>query len=461
MRPRAVMAAAFLVACALVAAAGRSAHAAGAATAGAPVAPVVQVGGVPCVGADDLARLLDGVQYWRAETRRLVIRAQGHSLTFTDGAPIVLLDDRTLRLEAPVRSLGGELQVPVALLAQLPHDSASVHLLLEANGTRVRVAPAAGYVGPPRIAEGADETRVTLVAGRAAQARVVSRDREHFRLWLPGAPAGGSPDSLAAGGRVRGVRRLPAGEGVTWEFALAPQVTGWSLATAPSQDALALVFGSGAGLERFSASGPSGPRSLRVVVIDPGHGGDDTGVTVPGVAEKDLTLQLARLLAAELEHRAGARVVLTRDSDRPLAQPERAEIANRARADLVVSLHFDGAALTTAHGATAWCPPVADTDPDAEGQLLVPWRDVAGRWSGSSRALADAVAGGLEARGLGPSRVRERTPVALLGVNAPGIALECATLTSAPDLVRVTAPEGLRDLAQAIADGIVAWARHD
>ena len=433
--------------------------------AGPPAAPVVRVNGVPCVAAGELARLLDGVQYWRADTRKLVIRVQGHRLTLTEGVPIALLDDRTLRLDAPVTSVGGELQVPLSLLPQLPRDSSGVLLVVDAGERHVRVAPAAGYVGGPRVTMADDVTRVTILAAHADEARITSRDRGHFRVWLPGAPGGGAPDTLPAGALVRSLRRLPAGEGVVWELALEPGTAGWRQVPSQGQQALVLEFSrAGGNLERFAASGPEGPRSLRVVAIDPGHGGTDAGVTATTVLEKDLTLQLARLLASELERRAGARVVLTRDTDRPMAQPERAEIANRARADVVLSLHFDGAPLTRARGATAWCPPLSDGDAAGgpePGEVLVPWRDVGRRYAGSSRALADAVTEAMESRGLGPARVRERLPVALLGVNAPGLLLECATLTSADDLARVGTPDGLRSLASAIADGVIAWARHD
>jgi len=184
---------------------------------------------------------------------------------------------------------------------------------------------------------------------------------------------------------------------------------------------------------------------------------------VTGAVEKDLTLQFARLLGAELERRAGARIVYTRDGDRDLAQSDRAEIANRAHADVVLSLHFDGAPRTRAHGATAWCPPaeVPGSDPESNGLGLTPWRDVAGRHAVESHALAEAVTAAIEARGLGPARVRERMPVPLLGVNAPGLSLECATLTSPEDLARVGSAEGLRALAVAVAEGVVEFARHE
>ena len=427
-------------------------------------APVVSVSGVRCIGANDLARLLDGSLYWRADTRKLVVRAQGHRLTFAVDAPLVLVDDRTVRLDAPVRSLGGELQIPLALLPLLPRDSSAVRLVVDAGGTRVRATPAEGWVAAPRVALAGELTRVTLASARPGAARITGTAREHFRIWLPGAAASATSDPLPAGSLVGSMRRLAAADGVTWELSLVSGTVGFRRTSAA--DAVVLEFArAGGGFDPFAPEGPEGPRALRVIVLDAGHGGGDAGVNVAGTLEKDLTLELARALAPELERRTGARVVLTRDDDRALAQPERAELANRARADLVLSLHFDGAPLTRASGATAWCPTLgASAGDDAaptSGILLMRWRDVAARHAVESRALADAVTAAFEERGLGPARVRERLPVPLLGVNAPGILLECATLTSAEDLARVSAPEGLRALASAIADGVLAWGRHE
>ncbi len=82
-----------------------------------------------------------------------------------------------------------------------------------------------------------------------------------------------------------------------------------------------------------------GPRRVRRVVVDAGHGGQDSGAIGPhGVREKDVTLSIARRLARRLEA-AGFEVVLTRRDDRTLALEERTAIANAARGDLFVSLH--------------------------------------------------------------------------------------------------------------------------
>ena len=180
--------------------------------------------------------------------------------------------------------------------------------------------------------------------------------------------------------------------------------------------------------------------------------------------EKNLTLALARELAHELEQHLGARVVLTRTDDRSPSMQERAETANRAHADVVLSLHFDGAPSTAARGVTAYCPPatfsgsaVADAGP--QPVTMLPWRDVATRHAVRSRELAESVLSALDLRGLGPTRLREQLPYPLLGVNAPGLLLECATLTSDADRARVSGEQGLADLARAIAAGLDAYRR--
>jgi N-acetylmuramoyl-L-alanine amidase len=227
------------------------------------------------------------------------------------------------------------------------------------------------------------------------------------------------------------------------------------------------------GFEAFAPEIPSGERTLRVVVIDPAHGGPDAGVVAGNAIEKNLTLDLAVRLQSELE-RQGVRVVLTRNDDREVPAEARAELANRLNADLVLAIHFDGYVDPHARGATAFCPPATVTEdrtargedeaPSASGLspsrvVMLPWRDIGTRHAVQSRALAEAVLSALELRGQGPTRLRERLPYDLLGVNAPGILLECATLTAPDDRDRVMQEEGMRQLAASIADGVSAFRR--
>ena len=80
-------------------------------------------------------------------------------------------------------------------------------------------------------------------------------------------------------------------------------------------------------------------RTIRRVVIDPGHGGRDPGaVGVGGIREKDVNLKLARRLASRLEAK-GFEVIMTRDDDRYLDLEQRTARAESARGDVFVSIH--------------------------------------------------------------------------------------------------------------------------
>ena len=103
-----------------------------------------------------------------------------------------------------------------------------------------------------------------------------------------------------------------------------------------------------------------------IVVIDPGHGGRDPGaVSVSGaVAEKQLTLALARELRDRLVERGRVRVALTRDSDRYMTLEERAGVARGLGASLFLSLHMDSAPNPLARGASVYS--LSDVASDAE-----------------------------------------------------------------------------------------------
>ncbi|MCP5199040.1 MAG: N-acetylmuramoyl-L-alanine amidase [Gammaproteobacteria bacterium] len=79
-----------------------------------------------------------------------------------------------------------------------------------------------------------------------------------------------------------------------------------------------------------------------IVAIDAGHGGADVGAIGPsGVYEKDITLALARELAALIDRQPGMRAVMTRGDDRYLKLRERMDRARAQQADLFISLHAD------------------------------------------------------------------------------------------------------------------------
>jgi len=112
------------------------------------------------------------------------------------------------------------------------------------------------------------------------------------------------------------------------------------------------VFGSRRSAPRGDPSGrlPAGLRRVQTIIVDPGHGGSDPGATgIAGLREKDVNLEIGRLVASRLEAR-GFDVVLTRDGDQTRSLEERTAIAESAAGDVFVSIHANSAPRASARG---------------------------------------------------------------------------------------------------------------
>lgn len=94
---------------------------------------------------------------------------------------------------------------------------------------------------------------------------------------------------------------------------------------------------------------------VRKIVIDPGHGGHDTGAISGGLKEKDLVLDIAiRLRKLIIENLKGIEVVMTREKDKFVALEERTAIANAQNADLFISIHANSSELKDASGVETY-----------------------------------------------------------------------------------------------------------
>lgn len=102
-----------------------------------------------------------------------------------------------------------------------------------------------------------------------------------------------------------------------------------------------------------------------IVVIDPGHGGEDTGAIGPGgVKEKDVALSLSLRLAELLKDR-GCQVLLTRTTDVFVPLEERTTFANRHQADIFISVHANSAPSHRVRGVETYFLSFEATDDDA------------------------------------------------------------------------------------------------
>lgn len=91
-----------------------------------------------------------------------------------------------------------------------------------------------------------------------------------------------------------------------------------------------------------------------VIVIDPGHGGENLGAEYEGYTEKNMTMITARAMKEELEKYDGVEVYLTRETDMDMSIKDRAVFASEKNADFLFCLHYNMSAEHTLFGAEVW-----------------------------------------------------------------------------------------------------------
>ncbi|HET6198724.1 MAG: N-acetylmuramoyl-L-alanine amidase [Candidatus Acidiferrales bacterium] len=205
---------------------------------------------------------------------------------------------------------------------------------------------------------------------------------------------------------------------------------------------------------------------LRVIVLDPAHGGVDTGARGPsGVAEKDLVLEFAQIVGDTLREQ-GFEVVITRRGDTDPSFDDRATIANAQSDAIFISLHIGstgpagtvrtytysfpsvtaaGAPNTTAGGQTQGVNAIA-VQPAAPPGFL-PWREAQQPYAQQSRKLGDLLQVELAQKFKGSPEISSGLPVfELRSVATPAAAVEISNIAAGS--------QQLEAMAAALADGI-------
>ncbi|MEK6299241.1 MAG: N-acetylmuramoyl-L-alanine amidase [Acidobacteriota bacterium] len=226
--------------------------------------------------------------------------------------------------------------------------------------------------------------------------------------------------------------------------------------------------------------------SIHRIVIDPGHGGHDTGtISSGGMREKDLVLDVARRLRGYIKHSyPEVEVILTRDADRFVALEERTAIANSRRADLFISIHANASQSRIASGVETYFVspdrvPAEDLQTAARenatlasaktadrAQPVVASVTTMGNRVAESRELARYIQSGL-VRGIGAQSPRtaanrgvKHAPfVVLLGASMPSVLAEVSFLSNPKDEALLQTVEFRERVAASLYAGLNAYLR--
>jgi N-acetylmuramoyl-L-alanine amidase len=433
-----------------------------------------------------LARVLGGSV--RVGDRQGVMRAKKLVVTVVLGRSLAVVDGRAYPLEGLPRFRVGDVLLPVrrssiGILApgSRPPEEAS------RAGLAGDPAPSAPQLTRIRFWGHPGYTRLVLDTSGPVRYSLSDPEAQVIRLELkartPGEPL--RPVLIRDGV----IEEVTPGRVEPEQIALAirrGEAAGRVRAfTLQSPDRLVVdVLRAGRGPSRGAPARREDARSprdgIRVVVLDPGHGGRDWGASGPrGAKEKDVVLDIALRLRRLLHERLGIQVILTRAEDVFVSLEERTTIANRAKGDLFLSLHVNADPRGRGDGFEAYFLARDPSDSEARGSALrenvalpadglrptdqdgvqpILWDITENLHVRESSVLAEALLSQLE-RSLGVRNRGIRSgPFAVLRHAAmPSVLVEVAFLTNPAEERRLQTEGHRQRLAEALWSGIARY----
>jgi N-acetylmuramoyl-L-alanine amidase len=327
-----------------------------------------------------------------------------------------------------------------------------------------------------------DHTRVVVDLSREARysTRVLSGP-DRVVVLIVGGSVGDTPRSTPVGDgivdRVR-LNQLHSGAQVVLDlpgplshtvFPLKPYLT--------KPDRVVIDVFSGNARRGAGTGAESAASASRVIVIDPGHGGEDPGTLGNGMLrEKDVVLDIAKRLAGELRSSGGYDVHLTRDGDYFVRLARRKEIAHKKDADLFISIHANSAPNHKANGTEVFhvsshgasdqaareladrenaADLVGGVSPDADDDVLSILVDL--KMSDcvqKSSDLADLMDSVLSRQRVSKCVVKQAGFLVLKSLAMPSVIVEVGFLTNASDVQKLKSEDYRQQYAECLATAV-------
>jgi N-acetylmuramoyl-L-alanine amidase len=203
---------------------------------------------------------------------------------------------------------------------------------------------------------------------------------------------------------------------------------------------------------------PQTSKPCAVVVLDPGHGGKDSGAMCGGVMEKDLTLDIARRVDRLLDSE-GVATLMTRVGDSFVSLADRAAFGNRAKESIFVSIHFNEDNKPVATGVETYYA----AHQINSGSTFASWLGFFSRPpSNSPKPESQTLAGFIQEALVVRTRSVDRGTQAkqffvIANVTSPAVLIEGGFITNKDELSKLVSEDYRDQLAAAVADGVLRY----
>jgi len=204
--------------------------------------------------------------------------------------------------------------------------------------------------------------------------------------------------------------------------------------------------------------GSAAQQVRHILLIDPAHGGKDTGVVSDKLREKDLTMKLALLVRQEAQKSENLKVQLTRSADTGLTVAERIKIVGAVKPDCLISLHVNAGFGKKATGYELYFPGFRQTVAGG-GDPAAILKDMArNKHLNDAVRLAQQIQSSLEKVFPRKGRGLRDAPCPLLdGLNIPGLVVEIGFATNPEDRSALNSNETQQAIAKALVRGVQGY----
>jgi len=305
----------------------------------------------------EMNRFLGGSMDWEQPGYSVKYTLDASRFLFRVGSPIVDLNDSLLNIIYPARIVDGALYVPAPTYIPLLNLARPENITWDDENRTVRIDAEWFNVTDLTIVPKQNGILIEIFMTKALDFEVYESEGNWLNFDFPKARI--NRDKIMGGVDRRYIYKINA-----FQFENSAQISlrmkrpfkkfHSNFKSDPIRLQIAIEDESfqvsDSALASLNRIGPD--EKIDVIVIDAGHGGRDYGAIgrSKGTREKDVNLEIAKILAKLIRKDKQFKVVMTRSKDEYVSLDRRAEIANQARADLFVSIHANAAPKRSAHG---------------------------------------------------------------------------------------------------------------
>ena len=267
--------------------------------------------GQTMVCLSEMAKVFKVYMRWNPITKVVILTKGKNTFNFSIGSPNVQINNRYYKMEYPLRLITGRIFIPLNFIVSNFTNPFSLLIRWDADGKRLIIDSKGTYVS-------------------SMEEEIVRRFPSSSNL-----PARGTPS--ATNSPIKSTNRI-------YEEQVKNSIQ-------EKSGSMEIMNSTEQGGALMSTSPPENTR-IMTIVIDPGHGGKDSGaVSKSGLLEKNVVLNIAKKLKFSLQMALpDINILLTRDSDYFIPLRERTRFANYKKADLFISIHSNASYSKGAHG---------------------------------------------------------------------------------------------------------------